>query len=173
MAHLSLTIDLRARTVEVALARIQLGTSPPALALFMNNRARPYLQRRALERFMNEGDDASGKWKPLAPSTRTTRRNQGFGPEHPINERTGFMKRTILDARGQVGMDPVGVTMMWPGVNPSGDDKFRFWQAQHGNLRTGAPARPVVAANLTDAAAILALLGDFITGPAVRMGASL
>lgn len=171
MAHLSLTIDMRGRPVEVALARISLATSPSGIALFMTNRARPFLRRRAMERFATEGDDASGKWKPLRPSTIIDRQMKGYGGAHPINVRTGLMKRTILDARGQVAMDPVGTTLLWPGVKPSGQQHFRFWQAQHGNERTGAPARPVVAANLTDMAGLLTLLGNFIAGPEIRSAA--
>lgn len=166
-----MTIDLRTKSVELALAQLSLATSPAGIGLFMNNRARPYLQRRAAERFMNEGDDASGNWKPLAPSTVASRLVQGYGGAHPINVRTGYMKRRILDARGQVGIDPVGTTFLWPGIEPSGDYKYRFYQAQHGNARTGAPARKVVAANLTDAAAILTLLGNFLVGPELRAAA--
>lgn len=78
------------------------------------------------------------------------------------------MRESIVAAQGQVGIDGVGVNMVWPGIEPSPDMSHRYNQAQAGNLRTGAPARPVVAMNLTDALGVLTLLGDFVMGAEIR-----
>lgn len=168
MAQVSLTINVDDKFADAALMVLATSTSPAGLSVFLAGRARNWLQERAEARFADAGDDASGPWRPLAESTQHIRSRLGFGADAPINVRTGFLKGTITAARGEVFLDALGSTMSWPDTSISPEIEHRYNQAQLGNLRTKAPARPVVAMNLTDAAGILALLGDFVLGPEMR-----
>ena len=150
------------------MAILATSTSPAGLSVFLAGRARNWFQERAEARFTDAGDDASGPWRPLAESTQRIRSKLGFGADAPINVRTGFLKGTVTAARGDIFVDALGSTMSWPGSAVSPALEHRYNQAQLGNLRTKAPARPVVAMNVTDAAGILALLGDFVLGPEMR-----
>ena len=55
----------------------------PAMAIIMKS-----LELAEAHRFAAEGPD----WEPLAPSTVAYRQSHGFGPAHPILERTGALK---------------------------------------------------------------------------------
>lgn len=168
MVQVSLTLDARTVSSKQALRMLALSTSPAGLSVFLHSRARNWLQERAEARFGSGGDDASGPWKPLADSTQLRRRQLGYGGSSPINVRTGFLKGSVTAARGDMFVDALGATLIWPGGTMSPQIEHRYHQAQLGNNRTRGPARPVVAMNLTDAGAILRLLGDFVLGPEMR-----
>lgn len=124
---------------------------------------RQWLQERAEARFAAEGDDASGKWAALTDTTNKIRQSLGFPPEHPINVRTGELKRHVVGGKGDVGIDGFGVTYAWPGGPVTPGIERKMIGAQLGGTRQ--PSRPVAAVNITDAAAVLILLSDFILGP--------
>ena len=147
------------RNIEVAL-------TGAGLSIFVSTRLRQWLQERAEARFVAEGDDASGKWKPLSDTTNKIRESLGYPAAHPINVRTGELKRYVESGKGDVGIDGFGVTYRWPGGPVTPGIEKKMVGAQMGTGRQ--TARPVAAVNITDAAGVLVLLSDFILGPGVR-----
>src|SRR5213079_679979 len=79
----------------------------------------PWLQMRAASRFAQEGDSASGKWKPLSGFTQEWRDLQGYPPEHPINLRSGAFEHFLTEtADGTFQARGTGAGVYyWPGVH--------------------------------------------------------
>lgn len=50
--------------------------------------------------FATEGGSTGAQWKSLADSTQADRRRRHFGPEHPILERTGTLRRSLTTDQG-------------------------------------------------------------------------
>jgi hypothetical protein len=127
------------------------------------------MQTAARRRFTNEASESDGAWAQLRPATNKFRVRQGFPPEHPINQRTGEMRRYLdtatIDYRASDGL----VTATWP-EKASGELLHKLQVAQGASSRRGdqnTPARPVLDAtedNLDELAT--RLLRDF--GRAVR-----
>lgn len=148
------------------LARLSELLSPGPLGVFMDEQIGALLQTRARDRFKNEGDDASGKWAPLADATEQIRLAQGYGAAHPINVRTGDLESFIEDSPNRIIMDGQGVTLNFPGTDPTTRVGEKLKGAQQGEGR--APARPVLAINERDAAMAVGALESYI-----RTGVSL
>lgn len=131
------------------------------VGVWMRDDLRNYLSKRASARFGSEGDDASGPWSPLKPSTEVTRAKHGFPPAHPINVRTHDLQNFILGSAGSV----VGAgtwQFIWPGDPPSGALVDKMQTAQMGNVNPNTVPRPVVALGVTDYNGILDSLAAFI-----------
>lgn len=163
----SLEIQIYSSSVTETMQRVEAALTPAGLSIFAATRIRQWLQERAEARFASEGDDASGKWLPLSDVTNKIRSQLGYPPVSPINVRTGGMETFVTQAAGDVGVDAFGVTYRFPGGSPGPDMLRKLQGAQHGGARQ--PARPVAAVNITDAAGVLGLLGDFILGPSFRV----
>lgn len=139
---------------------------PPAIAGFLGTRVDPWLRSRARDRFHDEGDDVVGKWVPLAAATRKIRASQGYGPDHPINRRTGELEEYIAGSVNRISVTAVGATMYFPGSPPSGRLRSKVQTAQAGSDKPRTPARPVLGVNERDLGYVMTSLELYIRGVA-------
>ncbi len=148
--------------------RLSVGLSSPALGAWLTGVADPFLRGRARDRFANEGDDAVGKWVPLAPATQQIRMSQGFGSAHPINKRTGALEDYILSTPSKVTPFPGFASMRFPGIGTSGELNKKLTTAQFGKPaesgRRAVPRRPVLGLSPTDYAFMLGGLKMYVGG---------
>lgn len=161
MASMRMDIVVRSQDVEAAIRVLGYTTSPPALAYFMNTRAKQWLQRRARQRFAEEGDDAVGAWKELKESTVDIRQAQGFVPIR-INRRTSAMHNWVTRADGQVLASQALTQLTWPGTPTSAEMTKKIMTAQRGSSSPRTVPRPVIGVSETDLFVLLELLGDFV-----------
>lgn len=119
---------------------------PGGLRAFLLGVMYPHLQRRIALRFDREGDDASGKWAQLAAATIHMRQAQGFPGAHPINVRTGGMKRHLLDSKSIT----YGGSVLNVPATSTGLTRKKIAVAQNGRDFGNTPARPVLALNSVD-----------------------
>lgn len=117
------------------------------------------LQQQVRARFAGQGDDASGRWEPLSAATIDMRTRMGYGAG-PINRRTGRMYEWLTNDAGDLEVLGEGLFYTWPQV-PGGMAE-RFETAQQGSEETGAPARPVVAADGDDLMSIMEAVGNWV-----------
>ncbi len=144
--------------------------SPVGMQSFLEASVTPYLQKRAHARFSAEGDDASGKWAPLKPTTVKIREAGvvsgdffGISGSHPINVRTHDMEQYITQGTGDITHEGTGNTSLhYPHKSPPGALKTKVRRAQVGGGNT--VPRPVLAVNATDMFAIMSYLAYFIQG---------
>lgn len=153
------------RGVQLMLDRIDSALSPVGLAQFLYGGVQPWLEQRAAERFASEGDDASGKWLPLAPATVEIRESQGFEGSHPINKRTGELEQYITQSQVDVTAAPGVGTLRFPGRNaPSKAVAEKLSTAQRGRTYPRTPARPVLALNEKDLSVVMTQLAFHVKG---------
>lgn len=176
----SLGIDLRivANVDEVFEHLVALDTAFNATAMteFMFQEVGPWLRQRARNRFQNEGDEAVGKWAPLAPATQKIRehgREKGYWPdisaEHPINVRSHDMERHITQGIGSMDFLEGASTYHFPDKNVPAKIAEKMTTAQKGSGRT--KARPVLGMSGVDTTKIMADLSRYvITRVAGRRG---
>lgn len=139
-------------TLETQLRRLEFTLGPVFMAWFLEMEMGTYLKMRATTRFQKEGDDASGKWKPLAEFTVQDRISQGFGGAHPINVRTGEMEEWLMGASSSVMANDEEAFFTWPAEQPGGELGAKVSTAQRGK-RDGdkyTPKRPIIAAGALD-----------------------
>lgn len=132
---------------------------------FLKDWVDPILRRRTESRFGTEGDDIVGAWQELAPATVQIRQDAGFPGSHPINERTGAMKRFLLDAPPDVVAHSIGATMWSPGRGvPAGVAKKIKTAQAGGSTPDGrnVPARPVLGVGPVDLEAIMVAMAKYI-----------
>lgn len=158
MAFLEMVSETR--QVEHMLHRLDIAISPKGLATFLQGEVDPYLRGRADERFAEEGDDVVGQWAPLKEATVAIRASQGYGPEHPINVRTGELEEYITQGNAATTIFPWGAGITLPGTPPSGELLDKMMRAQAGDERT--VPRPVLGMNQNDTVAVLLLLARYI-----------
>lgn len=148
---------------EVALLRLEEAVSPSSFCHFLAANVDPYLRKRADERFISEGDSASGKWAPLKKATQEMRTRYGFPPAHPINERTGQLRDHITSRDGQVSMIGPAAVLTLPGSGMEWITEQKIMTAQKGKSKPSTVARPVLALDSEDLAYVLtALLVDIV-----------
>jgi phage gpG-like protein len=160
------------RGVRALLERLDTAMSPLSVAAMMTGQVGPFLQERARRRFEGEGDDAVGRWSPLAPATQEIRANNaqwGVGPASPINVRTGQMRAYVTQSSFEdVAVHSLGATLYYPSRKSEGrggkalQEKMRTAQQGRANPRT--PARPVLGMNEQDMQDILVIIGRHIQG---------
>lgn len=154
------------RTVENALRGMEEAFDDRNMAfVFLGGMVDPYLRERIERRFAGEGDDVVGQWAPLAQSTIQMRQDQGFGGAHPINERTGVMKRHLLDAPPDTVPHSLGATMWSPGRAVSASTGRKIRTAQSGGTTPEGrfvPPRPVLGVGVQDLETVLVLLGQYM-----------
>ena len=152
------------RGVQRMLSRLDSAFSPVGLTLFMHGSVEPWLERRARDRFATEGDDVTGKWKPLAQTTQEFREHAGHGASHPINRRTGELEAYITGTKALVSYPgPAITTLTYPGNPPSGPMlKRKVTTAQKGHVGPKTPPRPVLGVNERDLAYVMTQLAFFI-----------
>jgi hypothetical protein len=165
--------------VSMLLKSVMLATSTAGLQGF-GQQVADYLDDRAVNRFAYEGDEASGSWPALAPTTERIRASMGYGPDGPINIRTSEMFSAVAYSDSVLPL-PGGVQVTKP--NPSditGPLEQKLITAQRGRTDNGlfpgasTPPRPVVALGERDMVEIMAKLQLYImaatTTSLVRMG---
>lgn len=167
----SIDIELTgdAQYVNALINHLDLKLGASGMTAFLSATVFPYLKTRAKQRFQNEGDDAVGKWTPLAPATEVIRQSMGYGGAHPINIRSGELERYITQGSGQgaVRATPDGALLQHPANPPQGKLKSKLTTAQKGNPKfgRGVPARPVLGMNETDLGFVLAELAFYVGSP--------
>lgn len=147
------------------LRRLDTGFSSVAMAAFLGTTVGPWLQQRAKDRFQNEGDDVSGKWKGLETSTQEIRRNGPWnvGPAHPINVRTHEMENYVTGSAGDaIPLGPIA-QLTFPDTRRGGGAELgkKMKTAQKGAKQRGmkpTPARPVIGLGVQDLTFTLAAL---------------
>lgn len=149
------------RDVRRVIAALNVTLSDESLEQFLVQRVQPYLKERAEARFRRQGDDRSGRWAPLKPSTKRKRKAEGFPPSRPINIRTGELHDFIMGSAAGHGSGGGQAYLSMPGRGTPGQE-IKALIAQRGNRRTGQPARPVLAINQVDARQINRRLGWWI-----------
>lgn len=127
---------------------------------FLATKVFRHLSNRASQRFAAEGDDASGPWTELAYATGRIRMFRGFQPFHPINVRTGALRRHILNSFKVFGAGEGGAYLQMPGNQGTREMQSKIKVAQMGGFATqsnratgpnrAAPPRPVLAMSNRD-----------------------
>lgn len=143
---------------------LTLKLSPALMMGFMSATIYPWIRQRAQQRFLDEGDDASGKWAPLLESTNEFRRSGGFGEAHPINRRTGELESYITGSDAMIAPTPAGVMMRYPGTEPSGALLEKVQTAQRGRSKPSTVPRPVLSLGIADMNFTLSSLALYIQG---------
>lgn len=162
------------RDVELRLMGMNRAFDSERIAAWLVAGVDPLLRRRTEERFASEGDDISGKWQSLAPATAVIREGKGFPGEHPINVRTGEMKRHLLDSPPRVAVHGIGATLWSPGDEGAGDVANKVKTAQLGGVTPEGrpvPARPVLGVGPQDLEAVLISLAIHIASNQSGVGA--
>jgi hypothetical protein len=144
-----LVIYVEDQNAERAMLKLNEILSNESLVAWLEAFVLPMLQKRTSARFGSEGDDASGKWLPLAPATIAIREAGGYGAG-PINHRTGELESYISHAEADVTAFGEGVQLSYPadtGLEERLYDKLSVAQMgdQARTGRPGTPARPVIA----------------------------
>jgi hypothetical protein len=141
---------------------------------FLETRAQPYLAQRARLRFANEGDDASGKWRPLSEVTERWREwcaaKYGLaitGPT-PINVRTGALYRWVTETYavkpfGSAAKDNT-VELTLPGKISDPWLAVKLRHAQQGGFTryfSGFGPRPVAVVSTVDSVQLTRMAGTW------------
>lgn len=144
--------DVDAHSANAAISRMITLTSPAFFAWFLEVDVKDYIRDRARDRFFEEGDDASGSWAPLMPSTIEIRESEGFGGSGPINVRTGELENWVTESQASIVPTGDGAYMKYPGTAPRGELRKKVITAQKGKVgtRRSTVPRPVLAVNETD-----------------------
>lgn len=161
-----------ARRIDELIDRISRVVEPSSLFTFLKDESLPYLRARAANRFITEGDDASGKWRPLTETSERFRawaaRKYGLPikADHPINRRTGQLKNWVMRSYKIEQFGYAGAQLQMPGTRSSDrwlEQKYRHAQ-QGGFTRwySGFGPRPVMAINQRDNTAITSSLKQWL-----------
>lgn len=151
MDDIYITVDDEDLQMEMEIAIKSLGFEN--IRAWIEQDAERFLRERAENRFAAGGDDASGKWHPLADPDAT----------HPILVRSGRLHSWITNADASAWMSGDDVVYRWPDKIPS-DDYVRsgFLSAQFGT--STVPQRMVVASNSFDESMLAELLFNWTIG---------
>lgn len=163
-------MDLDVADLEATLIRLETSLSPAGLSMFLTGAVAPWILERAENRFMNEGDDVSGKWAPLAPTTQEIRGrgDWGVGPAHPINRRTGDLEEYVTKSSSSILPWSEGSMLVYPDKAPNPVLEEKLKTAQSGKSKPKTPARPVIGLSTTDLAYVLQGLSVFLETGVVR-----
>lgn len=137
--------------------------SPPGMSAFLAATVGPYLESRARDRFMSEGDDVSGVWAPLESSTEEVRARYQVGASGPINRRTGELEDYITGQGWGLTAHALGATLQFP-KNPPRSQAVRekMTAAQTGRTSPPTVPRPVLGVNERDLAFVVTSLAFLI-----------
>lgn len=164
-------IDIELIGDDVGVARmlrhLDTALDSTAMAAFLGIKVGVYLKERAKHRFEAEGDDVSGKWAPLLPSTQYVREHGPWevGPSSPINVRTRELETYITQSDIFASSFGYGASVAYPG-RPARTKALRqkVETAQRGRARPATVARPVLGINERDALYILTQMAFYISG---------
>lgn len=150
------------RDISRRLAGLDLAFASENIAAWLVAGVDPLLRQKTEQVFASEGEALGQKWQDLTPFTVQDRKNHGFPGEHPINVRTGQMKKHLIDAPPRIAIHSLGATMWSPGNNPSGKLGKKIQTAQQGDPSVHTPARPVLGVDTTDLEIVLLALSVHI-----------
>lgn len=103
---MQLVVYFDASAMEYYLQGYRQALSAPAISQVLYHRVDPLLQGWAAEAFATETDPTGQKWKPLKQVTNDNFRvPMGFPPAHPINERTGELRKAYTQ-KGEIVVIP-------------------------------------------------------------------
>lgn len=149
--------------MNAAVQRLVQAASPISLVGFMLGTVEPHLRDRIVIRFAREGDSASGKWAQLKDVTGLIRRSKGYRAFHPINERTGGLRRGVLSS-AEIRSTGAGASLLKPASGGGREFQKKLAAAQRGGVSQAGnafPARPVLALDKDDADWIITRLWQF------------
>lgn len=147
---------------------VEKAVSPLSIANFLETEGMDHLIERLWNRFEMEGDQASGKWRPLSDATIEIRSRLGYTPIQ-TNIRTREMVE-FLENNYDLQMIMDGALLVWPGSPISEAVEKKLMTAQMGNALNvwpqmgTTPKRPVVAIDESDLFAFMHLLAVHIAG---------
>jgi hypothetical protein len=162
MATFQVIFDVEKAGFPQDLQTMMQRVSDEGLRFFLADEVDPYLQDRIDQRFINEGDDAVGKWLPLSTATEAIRQASGFGGAHPINERYGDMHNFLTGEHGEATAFAGGAELVFPGPGVDPLNATKIETAQIGKAFPPTPPRPVVALSPVDEEDVLNDLTDYI-----------
>ena len=164
-------ITVYSKEVQYMLNAVTVRLTPLAVATWLGAVVGPYLQSRTRDRFMQEGDDVTGPWAPLKEATVSIRSEEGYGPTHPINRRTGELEEYVTGSSSAFWPTAMGGTVRYPRA-PSSRQSVRdkMKTAQQGSPYPKTVVRPVLGMNETDMAFVMTQLSFYITGSRKTMG---
>lgn len=99
-----------------------------------------------------------GPWKPLAPSTIEQRRKLGYGPAHPILQRSRSLYRSVI------GNSDGGFTVETPNYLAIGSDDPHIVFHQSRSPRSKIPRRPVASFTADQKNEIMRPIRLYLTG---------
>lgn len=146
------------------LEELETRMGSPALAGFLSSRVDPYLRDRLSIRFDREGDEVVGQWRQLRERTGILRARQGFPAFHPINERTGALRRFVVSTV-EVRESGKGATLTKPRRGGTAELQKKLRTAQVGGVSNSGnrfPARPVLGLGERDTEQVLNRLTAFM-----------
>jgi hypothetical protein len=168
------SIEMQGNDLEVLamIAAVEKALDPVSVGEWLLTEFDPFLSQRAAYRFAEQGDDASGSWPELADYTVYDRINLGYGAG-PIQVRTQDLEDYITETPGDIFITQAGARMVFPGSGATQANKLKYkvGSAQKGNVRTGAPPRPVLAANEVDLEYFLTQFSEHIIATGHGLGA--
>ncbi len=154
--YVVIEVTIETQDLEGVLRRLEGVMSVQGQAEFLQGSALPHLQRRASDRFSNEGDDVTGAWAPLSPATLEWRTALGYDAFAQINLRSGDLQRWVTSGSGRFEREGGDVTLAYPGDQPSGTLREAVEGAQRGQKGSPSqPPRPVLGLGTQDAEALL------------------
>lgn len=170
-----INVTVETKEVEMMLAAVSYRLTPFGMSAWLGKVMGPYIQSRARDRFMQEGDDVSGPWAPLREVTQNIRAEStdiAVGPDHPINKRTGELEEYVIGSAYRFWPTALGGTLRYPAA-ASGKKSVRekMKTAQLGRAKPKTVPRPVLGFNESDMLFFQAALSFFITGSGVQVGA--
>ena len=153
---------IEASSVEEFFVQLNQRVAPEELTKFLLE-VKGMLQEHADTHFKTESDGIA-QWVPLAEATNQIREDLGYPREHPINVRSGELKKFLVDG-GSVSTLPDGALLLYPD-EATGILAEKYETAQRGSTKTGAPPRRVFNFDTQDAElVIMALMGHLTGGP--------
>lgn len=156
--------------LERLMLRLETSLSAIGLSTFLTGAVLPWLRERAESRFTSEGDDVSGRWVPLAPSTQDirSRGDWGVGSSHPINKRTGDLEDYITRSGSTILPWSEGAILVYPDKPPGPVMETKVRTAQSGKSHPRTPARPVLGLGERDMVFVMQALSVFVSTGAIR-----
>lgn len=137
---IDIEITGNSRDVEERIMGLERAFDPTLLMVdFLGRRVHDNLVDRAKDRFANEGDKTVGMWAELKPYTIEKR----GGSAHPINVRTGAMKKYVLDPDPDAYLVGVGAALSFPKRGITGTLAKKVKTAQIGKERDKESGRTV------------------------------
>lgn len=137
--------------------------SDKSLESWLSTSARDYIKTRLADRFSSGGDDVVGIWAELKPETQAIRQALGYGPDRPINIRTGDMESFLMGSPGVI-TGSGDIDWDFPGPAISSDIEEKLQTAQYGSPNPHTVPRPVLGINAVDAEFLTDDLGLYLMG---------